>query len=204
MLSSGLKPSMREPMQPDSNRTTQMTEAIAAHLQTTGPVKWSLVRDQFPEISPATFWRKVKAIRARPTKAEGEGGAQKSAMEKTELLDPASGLAKTLGGFYKYQNQALRMQQLFADAAELKRQSTDKNGNITNLAMYSKSITIRENLLYSEIHLLERHFDLGAMHAFYEKIMDTVGAESPEVRDRIVEALKILNHSRLNKSDAEL
>ena len=47
----------------ESDCHTKLTEAIELHLKTVGPKQWALVRKQFPEVSQATFWRKVKWVR---------------------------------------------------------------------------------------------------------------------------------------------
>ena len=49
------------------DQTHHLREAIARHLELHGARDWNVVRERFPDISQATFWRYVKAIRHAST-----------------------------------------------------------------------------------------------------------------------------------------
>lgn len=48
----------------------ELVEAIKAHLASASDASWSVVREQFPSISDASFWRYVRKVRS------GEAGSQ--------------------------------------------------------------------------------------------------------------------------------
>ncbi len=50
---------------PDSERTVELHNAIDEHLRLFGSEGWSRVREGFPDISTATFWRHVRLVRDR-------------------------------------------------------------------------------------------------------------------------------------------
>jgi hypothetical protein len=184
----------------DSNRTSQLREAIAIHLQNIGPEKWDLVRADFPEISSATFWRRVKEVRqelgeplAAKTPAVGQSGTAVSTDLAQEDIPQF--------GFYRPLQQSLRLRQLFADAEILKQQSLDKHGKILNHTMYTKSITLRESLLNSELQMVERWATINTQTEFYARVIDTVSAASPEVAQKIMFELGMLNEECRSKTD---
>ena len=176
----------------DSNRTSQLRKAITIHLKNVGPKKWDLLRADFPEISNATFWRRVKEVRQEleePLVAETPAVDQLGTAGSTDHVQEHI----TQFGFFAHLQQGLRLRRLFADAEILRQQSLDKQGKILNHTMYTKSITLREKLLNSELQMMEKWATINHQTEFYSKFVEVVSAASPEVAKKVMIALAGLN-----------
>jgi hypothetical protein len=175
----------------DSDRLVKLTQAIELHLSAVGPRKWALIRAQFPEVSAATFWRKVKTVRqqvANPPDAVAEQKALPSTSPPLTDLEEI----RSLIGHYSFLRQATRFRELLADADTLKTQSVNKDGKITNHTAYTKSIVIRERLVNSELDMLDRFWSIQNMEVFYDTMLETLEKVSPEYVRKLLDALKAL------------
>ena len=170
----------------------QILNEIEAHLKTFGPKNWQIVRDKFPEISDATFWRKVKVAKGKDSRA---------AVEKDEaLFSPdttrSAPSSEQLFDHFRFARQAARVHELMSDAEELKRQCIDKNGKIKNFVQFSKSIKIREQLLKTQLDLLKGYHDSQSMQDFYTAISDVICEQDADAIPKILEKLQELNEAR--------
>src|SRR5450631_2761839 len=46
---------------------SEVQRAIAEHFASHGPVRWDKVRERFPDVPIATFWRWVRAVKTKPS-----------------------------------------------------------------------------------------------------------------------------------------
>ena len=168
-------------------RIFELKEAIRAHLIDIGPERWSLVRERFSEISPATFWRHAKAVRSEVQAPGPEVGPGIPIGESRDQPGQVFGI------YFKPLEQAQRIQELFRDAERMKSQSLDKNGKISNESMYTNSIKLRQRLINSEIGHYRDFHDLDRMETFYRVMLDKIAEISPETRDAVIGALHDLD-----------
>jgi hypothetical protein len=176
----------------DSDCYAKLTETIELHLKTVGPKQWALVRDQFPEVSQATFWRKVKWVRDQCAEQCQVDNLQRCS-DTSKATDQGHKEGADVFGYFKHLWQTNRLDELLDDAKTLKRQSMDKQGRITNPAAFAKSIVIRERILNSELDMLNRFWDLEHTEKFFNTILNTIEGVSPEVRIKVLNALSELN-----------
>jgi len=198
-------------------------EAIAKHLEIHGPRKWKLVLDQFPDVAEATMWRWIRETKgqkvpeAQPSiqrtmrrvdrvledvridrheEAKAAGVAH-IAKDLPAAPSPAY-LARSGEVGVENIDFALEIRSLYADAQMLRSYSVaeaeqDKPERIKNPHTFERSINSRTRILETAIRTLQELWDLRTMQAFYETVIDEIGAESPECKQRIMQRLADLN-----------
>jgi len=149
---------------------------IRKHLATVGATRWKAVRLQSPEISEATFWRYVKAVREE--------------LERTTLLDDApppeqpelyDGVPRVgeLPAFYNPLQKARQCEELLADAEIMRSGSLDYRGRVTNLRILERSILLRERLLRQQSEVMGYFQNQEAMKLFYDELIE-IASDLPE------------------------
>lgn len=181
----------------DLKRENEIKDAINAHLEDFGPREWQKVSARFPDISRATFWRYVKNVR-EINQCAPEEDANWSDYEGDKILNR---LPEKIDKFasqneYPLPRQIVLLRQAQEDIELLKRSALDPQGRIRSSATYQKSITLRIKAVEMESRLLDATFNQHDRQEFYDKIIEVIGSESPEVRDKIIAALEKLNAAR--------
>jgi len=180
----------------DSERMQQVKDIIRRHLEEVGPAQWKAVRLRCPDISDATFWRYVKAVRE-------EGGNEE---DREGPPEPIRGQAPdqevlpvgALPGFYNPLQKARLYESLLADAEIMRAQAVDHRGKITNWRMFEKSIQLRERLVTEQAELMEYFQNQEANKQFFAQIIEVVDDELPkEVTYKFIRRLHELQQKRL-------
>lgn len=172
---------------PDTASIKQLKEAISQHLDTVGPRNWKLVRDRFPEIAPATFWRYVRQVKGGgPQFNSDRGDGVTAGIDYPEINVPLPGIPPD---FYKPLEKAAAWERLLADAEKLRDQACDKSGKIVNWRMFDRSILLREHLLLQQKDAIAEFLKFHNAQKFYDELIETVSTASPEVVSKVMTAL---------------
>jgi hypothetical protein len=160
------------------DRAQFLREAIKRHLKIHGPREWNLIREQFPEISHATFWRHVKAVREGLPPVEEKPGP---------TSEPDHGLGGRLfPPFFDPLKKLTDLERVLFEVEEMGRQAKNGQGKITNWRMHAKSIEMRRSMLAEQAELAERLADLGKIQRLYDSIMEVIEGVSPDVAKEIM------------------
>jgi hypothetical protein len=161
-----------------------LDEAIEQHLERHGARNWKMVKERFPDISNATFWRHVKVLRQAPVIPDPK---------------PAEQVLSQMGGhglfpkFFEPLKKLAEYERLLAEVEEMGRQAKNNQGKIVNWRMYVKSMEMRRTLLEQQIAAARMLVDLGKLELQWDAVIETVAAASPEVKKDIVERVSALN-----------
>jgi hypothetical protein len=172
---------------PDTASIKQLKDAISQHLDTVGPRNWKLVRDQFPEIAPATFWRYVRQVKSGgPQFNPDHGGDITGGTEYPEVRVRSPIVPPD---FYNPLAKIAEWERLLVDADKLRDQACDKSGKIVNWRMFDRSILVRKHLLLQQKEAINELLNLHEMQKFYNALIETISAASPEVIPKVMDAL---------------
>jgi hypothetical protein len=149
----------------DSERAHQIKDTIRNHLATVGAARWKAVRLQYPEISEATFWRYVKAVREELEKETGP----EEAPAPTEKHHPEGDVPRlgALPAFYNPLEKARQYESLLADVEIMRYRSLDYRGRVTNMRMLGRSILLRERLLRQQAEVMDYFQKPGGHEAVF-------------------------------------
>lgn len=185
----------------------QALKDIAAHLATYGPQEWQKVRDKYKEVAEPTWWRWVKKVRDGIASGESLATARKKIAahnKKAGADDPAVAgalpvvpspdyIARNGDAGMKNIDYLESVNQLYEDAMALRAYSLNDSGKIKIPAFFERSISSRLNVLSTGANLLQQVYDLKRIEAFHMAIIEEIGKESPELRDRVIARLDRLN-----------
>lgn len=163
----------------------------------------------FPEIEKSTIWGWCRRLEAgEPTQRELTQAAQ-AIQERVEsgVVDhlPAvpspNAIARDGGAAIRKLDFAAEIPRLYADAEmlrafsikELDGEDGEKIEKIKNPVAFEKSIKARASLIETSLKVLQEVWDMRAMQAFNEMIVEEIGRESPECQRRILQRLALLN-----------
>lgn len=164
----------------DSERAQQVKNAIRRHLAEVGAAEWKTVRIQYPEISDATFWRYVKAVREEGNK---EGPPDEVATVPSPVADCDVPRVGALPAFYNPLQKARMYEALLADAEALRAHAVDRHGKISDARQFEKSIVLRERLLSQQAEMMNFFQDQETWKLFFDEILEIAG-DLPEVAAR--------------------
>lgn len=183
--------------------------SIEEHLATHGPQRWALVRDRWPDISEASWWRLVarakrkiadEAILEESRRKLAERAAQTTAEEKAEAV--AANLPATVSPDFVSKSGSRGMAQLdllskfeslFADAMLLREYAVNPEGKIKNPHFFRDSVALRDKLLGTALRACESIWNLRRQISFYDLVVEEIAKASPEVAQQIMERLQKLN-----------
>jgi hypothetical protein len=160
----------------DSERALQVKNMIRRHLEEVGAAEWKALRIQCPEISDATFWRYVKAVREEGNKV---GSHNEAARGPRPAADGDVPLVGALPAFYDPLQKARQYDALLADAEALRAHAVDRRGQITNARQFEKSILLRERLLSQQAEVMNFFQSQEATQLFFDEVIESV-ADLPE------------------------
>ena len=175
------------------DRIQILREAIAQHLDVHGPRDWSLVWERFPDISRATFWRHVKAVREALSDPVPKLAEQAPLQIYGDSLFPP---------FFEPLKKLAEYERLLPEAEEMGRQARDNRGKIINWRMYAKSMEMRRGLLQEQIAAAQQLLDMGKMQRLYDAVLETVCAAAPELARDIMVRLRDLQESQSPRSES--
>jgi hypothetical protein len=199
-------------MKPDPQRRAEVDAAIAEHLQVHGPRDWSLTSEKFPDISRRAWFRAVARVKAAPPAPKALRAARRAVRGKTksDLLQAMEAHAPTVnappspGHIAKVGVGTLRDLDFMAEALALYReaealrdqamtQGPDGSRRITSPRTYTKSMSIRRDLIETCLKLVERAYDVEQTRRFYDALIDELRQESPELVERIAARMMAAN-----------
>jgi hypothetical protein len=164
-----------------------LRQAISQHLNSCGPRGWSTVRERFPEISNATFWRHVKAVRDVPPATATQPSYLKPRTEDDSI--------RLFPSFFEPMKKLAELERLLPEAEEMGRQARNPQGKIINWRMHAKSLEMRRELLREQIAAAQQLVDLGKMQRLYDAVVDIVATASPNLVKEVGERLVALQKS---------
>ena len=160
----------------DSERAQQVKNMIRRHLEVVGAADWKAVRTQCPEISDATFWRYVKAVREEGNKVRDLDEAATNPCPTADGDVPRLG---ALPAFYDPLQKARLYEALLADAEALRAHAVDRRGKITNARQFEKSILLRERLLSQQAEMMNFFQSQETTKLFFDEILE-IAADLPK------------------------
>jgi hypothetical protein len=178
----------------ESERAQRVKGAIRRHLEEVGPTKWKTVRIQCPEVSEATFWRYVKAVRAEGDKKNDSVPAAVSPGPGVDDEVPCLG---ALPVFYNPLQKARVYQSLLADAEALRAHAVDRRGKITNARLFEKSILLRERLLSQQAEMMNFFQSQEATQLLQEQLIAMVRELPEEFAHRFIKRFHELQKRQL-------
>jgi hypothetical protein len=145
---------------------------IAAHLLTSGGAAWSKVRERYPEISMASFWRIVREVKSAQSDAlkspEGEGTAEGDAKEAADADESLSlPLTENLSPF----RLLAEYDRLLDDAEKLRKFAVDQQDNVIRPAAFMQSARLRERVLAAAVPVLAGLWDATAAGQYWEGLL---------------------------------
>jgi hypothetical protein len=178
----------------DSENRRRVMGLIQRHLDVFGPVQWKSVRVQCPEISDATFWRYVDAVR-------------KDAANEVRLEDPNTCLRQAPGdeipylgalpNFYNPLQKARLYESLLTDAEIMRTQAVDHRGKIVNWRMFEKSIHLRDRLLAQQVEVLKFFQDQETGKLLFAQILKIFDDLPNDLTPKLMERLREVQQQRL-------
>jgi hypothetical protein len=164
----------------DSSRAQLVKSRIRKHLDEVGSADWKMVRSQCPEISDATFWRYVRAVREEGNKVGDADDATTSSTREAESDVPRLG---ALPAFYDPLQKARQYEALLSDAEALRAHAVDRRGKIINARQFEKSILLRERLLSQQAEMMNFFQSQEMEKLFFDEIVE-IAADLPEETQR--------------------
>jgi len=178
----------------DSERAQQVKDRIRRHLEVFGAAEWKAVRVQCPEISDATFWRYVKAVREEGNKNEDHDGSPHGPDPMSDNDVPRLG---AFPAFYNPLQKARLYEGLLADAEALRAHAVDRRGKITNARLFEKSILLRERLLSQLAEMMQFFQDQEAVKLICDEVIEMTEDLPEEHRLKLLTRLNEHQQRRL-------
>ncbi len=181
-------------------RIRQVQKAISDHLKNIGSHDWEELKKDFLDVPTSSFWRYVKKTKEQLEKPTAPNVvtdlfSKELAGEQQEPWDRPE-----LNGTYRLLKHAQRFYELHADLLALRQHALDGDGRIRDPQLFAKTIRLRNQLLKDELNVVEGFCATDINTKFFDSIIETVAAASPEVAIAVMQALNELNQ-RFNKSD---
>lgn len=152
-----------------------LTADIAAHLLTHGAKGWGKLREQYPQVAEATFWRYVKQAKQAtfaspgqkfPVTAENPGENPGSNLHGAVCLTQRPAFLETGRASDLFEE----FRALMDEAKSLRRYATDEKGEIRHPKAFVESVKLRERILLTGLRELENIFNLDRQQRFYDAI----------------------------------
>lgn len=158
-----------------------------------------IVRERYPEIPRATWYRFLKAASSTPTERAVDV-AKKAAKHLPAAPSPAYVLDKPAEARRNIDFMT-RLEGLYNDAELLREfalsKGYDVDGNeVLKIKMphyFAQSIKLRSDLLENAVRTIQQVYDLRRMQQFHDTIINAIAEESPETALKITERLAALN-----------
>lgn len=181
----------------DQKRKAACQAAIHAHIAQVGAGGWDPLRHEFEDVSPATFWRLVKA-----GKAQALAGKAKSINARTDPLagDGLHTAAASLPAVPSIGDlcaAAIDPQAVLAaclkNAAEVVEHSKAADGKIRSPKLLLQASKAMTEVLRTAAQVSSTLLDERQARSFYRAITEALEAESPQLKSRVLDRLEALN-----------
>jgi hypothetical protein len=167
-------------------RVQILREAIQQHLERHGAHDWNVLRERFPDISHATFWRHVKAVR-QPAAFPDDKPAERPL--------PQMGGDRLFPPFFEPLKKLAEYERLLPEVEEMARQAKNSQGKIINWRMYAKSMEMRRTLLQDQITAAQMLVHMEKLQRHYDVVIEVLRAVSPEARLEVMKRIQAWNEN---------
>lgn len=182
--------------------------AIAEHLETVGPHDWSLVRDRFPDVAEATFWRWVRQVKASAPKPEAIERAQQKLAELGDAAtseevvavfqdalpkcgpDPIEYLARNGEGAVRGINFIRELHRQLQSCEQLRKHATGPDGKIRNVQVFGQAVKLKDGTLRTAFKVLEGAYNMGRMERLRTAMLEAIREADPETARKVVRKLQ--------------
>lgn len=177
-------------------------QAIAEHLATRGPIAWDEVRARYPEVPVATFWRWVRAAKAKPSPAqlvaarEVLAGIQGAAVARAAPVPApiAIGAIAAAGAEATRHVHFLRaFDELMADADLLRSFALNDQRQVGSPKIFVDAAKMKIQLLQMWLSAIPVLYSAERTERFYASMIDTIASCEPEVAKAITVRLRVLS-----------
>jgi len=192
----------------DPKRKAACRAAILDHLEHVGSREWNAVRDAFPDVPHATFWRLIRTARAemllskvQAVPAGDDQDAEQDAIIDGEFATDYRNLAKSLRepprlrdlcGRDAIDPQAV-LAACIANANAVVDHARAADGKVRQPKLLLAASKVMADVLRTAAAVSAVLWDERRVRDFYRAVMDEIAAESPEVAARIAARLEDLN-----------
>jgi hypothetical protein len=186
----------------------KILDDIANHLSRTGPRDWEAIRARWPDLSRATFFRLVKAVRGRPAAPDRLKEARRELEERAAAatsegdgkgsplpMPPSADWLAKSGDVGRGQLDLMgQLRRLFDDAERLRTFSLSPDGKaVRNPLYFLQAASLSDKLVNTALRAWREIYDIQRMQNFYNAIIEEIAAESPDCAGRIMERLARIN-----------
>jgi hypothetical protein len=182
----------------DYDTRVSLKADIAAHVLENGSHRWNEVKQRYPQVSSATFWRYVGAAKAAAAAAnsgnssaepENTDFGQTSNFETTPEFEPRFAYLTSLRG----NDVVVELASIAADVERLRDYGLDSAGNVVRPHAFLASITLRQKILEFGLAAIHDIYDLQHQQRFYTRMIEVVVASvPPEDQARVLKELLTL------------
>lgn len=194
-------------------------DAIREHMLLHGATEWERVRSRFPEVSEATWWRRVADVRkdlqnqgviegTTKTVAARVGGISKSQAKRIQQVAehlPAVPSPAVIAGMPD-QHQRItfdffkHFQQIVADADLIRDQlvkvGEDGRPKVVNLSAFDRNLARRLAIVQAWISSQEQVYNYERMQELFRAVIEAVGRADVNTQAAILAELRVLNEKR--------
>lgn len=196
---------------PPTHRKDEVVAAIRKQLLTAeATLDMPALYAQFPEVPQPTIWRWANLEKnQQPTQRQLTQAAQAieervaagAAGDLLPAVPSPAAIARDGGKALRKLDFGAEIPKLYSDAEMLRAFAVKdvelEDGQhverIKNPVAFEKSIKARASLIETSLKVLQEVWDMRAMQAFNEMIVEEIGRESPECQRRILQRLALLN-----------
>ncbi len=177
----------------------ELVAAIAAHLEKGEEGNWSAVREQFPAVSDASFWRYVRKVRTGDVGMPLKKARQRLEAHIISTAASANAIEKrqTPGGPWRNLDVLAHVARGFDDVELLRRYATTANGEIKNPVIFSQCIGLRDRLVATAVKCGEAVIAMDRLAETMDLLVDEVAAEAPDCARRIMTRLAVLRSTEV-------
>lgn len=175
-------------------KRAELENAISNHLDLHGNANWSLVRNRFPEIKEATWWRYVRRIVDKKPASKKQLKTSKQiicqAGKHLPVAPSPATLAKAGSSGARSIDMFARYEELYADAVLLREYALGDDREIENVTAFRASIKHRQDILSGIAKAAQVLWGLRRIQKFYDIIIQAIREVSPEVAAKIIKKLE--------------
>jgi hypothetical protein len=193
----------------DSDSKAEVMAAIEAHLSVDGPQNWGVVRDRYPQIPEATWWRWVRTAKAAVTNKAALEEVRQRFQEEVAATSAGERLGAIMGSLpaapspdYLAKNGEKGIERLnllavieglLVDANKMRAFSVKENDDIKNPIWFDRSMERREKFVNTAINAMREVWELSRIERMFDVLVEEVSQESPDTALRIMKRFQAAN-----------
>jgi len=174
----------------------EVQRAIATHVEAHGPARWELVRQRYPDVPIATFWRWVRDIKKKPSKERMQAARDLLAVAPRSRVAIAASqmpsvsiddVTKGAGVVAQQIDVRLELDELMADAKLLRSFSMSSDGTKVELPkIFADAAKLRIQLLEMVLAATPILSSAEVVANFFDSVVHTVAKCEPEAARQII------------------